>query len=96
MQGSNPPACVQLAPPLLKDVLSLWFLCSATQELIYEDCARTIVDSVMEGYNGTIFAYGQTGTGKTFTMEGKDWDQGITPRSFQHIFNRVGESSATV
>jgi Cdc6-like AAA superfamily ATPase len=29
-----------------------------------------IIESVLEGYNGTIFAYGQTGTGKTFTMEG--------------------------
>jgi len=30
------------------------------------------VDSVLEGFNGTIFAYGQTGTGKTFTMEGNN------------------------
>ena len=36
---------------------------------VYNLTARPIVDFVLEGYNGTIFAYGQTGTGKTFTME---------------------------
>jgi kinesin family protein 3/17 len=43
----------------------------------------------MEGYNGTIFAYGQTGTGKSFTISGlpKDPDlKGILPRSFENIF----------
>ena len=40
------------------------------QKDIYEDCAYSIIESVFQGYNGTIFAYGQTGTGKTFTMEG--------------------------
>ena len=44
---------------------------SSEQKNVYEQTARTLVDSVMEGFNGTIFAYGQTGTGKTFTMEGK-------------------------
>jgi kinesin family protein 3/17 len=37
---------------------------------VYNRVARPIVENVLEGYNGTIFAYGQTGTGKTFTMEG--------------------------
>ena len=41
------------------------------QQFIYDDAARPIIDSVLEGYNGTIFAYGQTGTGKTYTMEGE-------------------------
>jgi hypothetical protein len=44
---------------------------SSEQKTVYEQTARTLVDSVLEGFNGTIFAYGQTGTGKTFTMEGK-------------------------
>ncbi len=43
---------------------------SSKQKDLYEQTARTLVDSVLEGFNGTIFAYGQTGTGKTFTMEG--------------------------
>eukprot|EP00977_Amphora_coffeiformis_P003806 scaffold765_cov160-Amphora_coffeaeformis.AAC.7 len=37
---------------------------------VYESCAKGIVDSVVSGLNGTIFAYGQTSSGKTFTMQG--------------------------
>ena len=44
----------------------------ATQEEVYESAARHIIDDVLEGYNGTIFAYGQTSSGKTHTMEGPD------------------------
>lgn len=46
------------------------------------------------GYNCTVFAYGQTGTGKTYTMEGnldnKD-EYGVIPRSIQYIFERLYE-----
>lgn len=38
---------------------------------LYDETFRELVDSVLNGFNGTIFAYGQTGTGKTYTMEGK-------------------------
>ncbi|CAM9287724.1 unnamed protein product, partial [Phaeothamnion confervicola] len=41
-----------------------------TQRKVYEMCGAPLVESVLEGYNGTIFAYGQTGAGKTHTMEG--------------------------
>ena len=48
----------------------------------------------MKGYNGTIFAYGQTGTGKTYTMVG-DYDKknnkGIIPRAFNYIFNEINK-----
>ena len=50
------------------------------------------MESVIQGYNGTIFAYGQTGTGKTFTMEGvlkENELKGIIPRSFDMIFNLI-------
>ncbi|CAD8136873.1 unnamed protein product [Paramecium octaurelia] len=62
------------------------------QENVYNQTAHPIVESVLEGYNGTIFAYGQTGTGKTHTMEGKDDPptlRGIIPRTFDHIFQRI-------
>ncbi|CAD8056087.1 unnamed protein product [Paramecium sonneborni] len=62
------------------------------QENVYNSTASPIVESVLEGYNGTIFAYGQTGTGKTHTMEGKDDPptlRGIIPRTFDHIFERI-------
>lgn len=51
---------------------------SSTQREIYDDVAHSIVHSVMCGYNGTILAYGQTASGKTFTMEGLDNPPGMT------------------
>lgn len=41
----------------------------ATQEKVYNEAAKEIVKDVLSGYNGTIFAYGQTSSGKTHTME---------------------------
>jgi chromosomal replication initiation ATPase DnaA len=43
---------------------------NATQEDVFKSCAIPIIDEVIEGYNGCIFAYGQTGAGKTHTMSG--------------------------
>jgi len=37
---------------------------------LYDETFRDLVENVLQGFNGTIFAYGQTGTGKTFTMQG--------------------------
>uniref|UniRef100_A0A8C4RWZ7 Kinesin-like protein n=1 Tax=Erpetoichthys calabaricus TaxID=27687 RepID=A0A8C4RWZ7_ERPCA len=68
------------------------FQSSTSQEQVYNACARQIVKDVLEGYNGTIFAYGQTSSGKTHTMEGKLHDpdgMGIIPRIVQDIFNYI-------
>uniref|UniRef100_A0AAR2LX97 Kinesin-like protein n=1 Tax=Pygocentrus nattereri TaxID=42514 RepID=A0AAR2LX97_PYGNA len=65
---------------------------NSTQELVYDSCAKQIVKDVLEGYNGTIFAYGQTSSGKTHTMEGKLHDpelMGIIPRIAQDIFDHI-------
>ncbi|KAG9271239.1 kinesin heavy chain [Astyanax mexicanus] len=65
---------------------------NTTQELVYDSCAKQIVKDVLEGYNGTIFAYGQTSSGKTHTMEGKLHDpdhMGIIPRIAQDIFDHI-------
>ena len=43
---------------------------NSSQETIFNDTAFPIIENVLLGYNGTIFAYGQTGTGKTFTISG--------------------------
>lgn len=62
---------------------------SSTQREVYDEGAFPLVESVMSGYNGTIFAYGQTGCGKTHTMIGlKDnkAEKGIIPNAFDHIF----------
>lgn len=70
----------------------------SSQREIYDKAARPIVASAMEGYNGTIFAYGQTGTGKTHTMDGQPTPdgQGIIPNSFDHVFSVVEGSEAGV
>lgn len=65
------------------------------QSQLYEETFSSLIDSVLDGFNGTIFAYGQTGTGKTFTMEGIKQDpelKGVIPRSFEHIFTHISIS----
>nr|CAH8851471.1 unnamed protein product [Trichobilharzia regenti] len=64
----------------------------ASQLEVYEVVAKPIVADVLNGYNGTIFAYGQTSSGKTFTMEGILGDpvfQGVIPRIVHDIFNHI-------
>lgn len=74
----------------------------STQRMVYDETAFPLVESVLDGFNGTIFAYGQTGCGKTWTMSGmEDPDpeslpldergklRGIIPNSFEHIFNTI-------
>lgn len=72
------------------------FDANSKQSDIYDQIMRPIVDSVLEGYNCTVFAYGQTGTGKTYTMEGVSTDKerkGIIPNSFSHIFNHIARTT---
>lgn len=72
------------------------FLNSSKQTDLYEEIFFGLVESVLNGFNGTIFAYGQTGTGKTWTMEGirneKD-KKGVIPNSFDHIFSFISRSN---
>jgi kinesin family protein 3/17 len=62
------------------------------QKIIYQSSAFGIVENVIEGYNGTVFAYGQTGCGKTFSMMGDPRSEnmrGIIPRTFSQIMNVI-------
>ena len=61
------------------------------QKYVYETTAKEAVLSTLEGYNATILAYGQTGTGKTYTMEGFDDHarRGIIPRSVEELFDYI-------
>nr|XP_033819709.1 kinesin-like protein KIF3B isoform X1 [Geotrypetes seraphini]XP_033819710.1 kinesin-like protein KIF3B isoform X1 [Geotrypetes seraphini] len=68
---------------------------NAKQFELYDETFRPLVESVLQGFNGTIFAYGQTGTGKTYTMEGLRSDpekRGVIPNSFEHIFTHISRS----
>ncbi|GLH07963.1 Kinesin-like protein costa [Gryllus bimaculatus] len=70
----------------------------STTEQIYNDISYPLVESVLEGYNGTVFAYGQTGCGKSFTMQGvvdPAAQRGIIPRAFEHIFEAVSVAEST-
>ncbi|KHJ95231.1 kinesin motor domain protein [Oesophagostomum dentatum] len=75
---------------------------ATTQEQIYAEMVSSQVDRVLAGYNCTLFAYGQTGTGKTYTMEGgsgehhsyrDDPTTGIIPRAVEHIFEELEKSN---
>ena len=68
---------------------------NCTQREVYDGAAARIVDAAIEGYNGTVFCYGQTGTGKTHTMEGKDEPpelRGVIPSAFNHVFDAIDGS----
>ena len=73
---------------------------NSNQTEIYTNVGKRIVDDIMAGYNGTIFAYGQSGSGKTYTMYGKDiYDEntkGIIPRVVEEIFKRVEKSDNSI
>lgn len=82
------------APPKMFTFDGAYFTDSTT-EAIYNDIAYPLVEGVTEGYNGTIFAYGQTGCGKSFSMQGitdPATQRGIIPRAFDHIFETVSVS----
>ncbi|XP_062349795.1 centromere-associated protein E [Cinclus cinclus] len=61
-----------------------------TQQL-YDGVAVPIIQSAVQGYNGTIFAYGQTASGKTYTMMGNEDSMGIIPKAIQHVFKIICE-----
>ncbi|XP_053296504.1 kinesin heavy chain [Pleuronectes platessa] len=68
------------------------FAPNTEQVQVYDTCAKQIVRDVLGGYNGTIFAYGQTASGKTHTMEGNLHDpplMGIIPRISRDIFDHI-------
>lgn len=76
---------------------------SAKQIEVYRSVVCPILDEVIMGYNCTVFAYGQTGTGKTFTMEGErsadgefTWEEdplaGIIPRTLHQIFEKLSNN----
>ncbi|XP_042393847.1 kinesin-like protein KIN-UA isoform X1 [Zingiber officinale] len=104
--------CVELQPELkrLKLKKNNWslesykfdevFTQSASQRRVYEAVAKPVVESVLDGYNGTVMAYGQTGTGKTYTVGqlGKNdpSERGIMVRALEGIFANTTAGSDTV
>ena len=71
---------------------------TSTQQDIYDFGVKGIIDSVLDGYNGTVLAYGQTSSGKTYTMQGEmdeERTQGIIPRMINHVFKHIYKNEGT-
>nr|CAB3259106.1 kinesin family member 3B [Phallusia mammillata] len=88
----NPKSASEPTKSFTFDAIYNW---NSTQSDIFEETFLTLLESVLNGFNGTIFAYGQTGTGKTFTMEGVRSDpdlRGAIPRSFEHIYKHIART----
>ncbi|XP_023124279.2 kinesin-like protein KIF27 [Amphiprion ocellaris] len=68
---------------------------TASQDQVYESCVQPLVESLLDGYNATVFCYGQTGSGKTYTLGGGNQDEegGIIDRVAQDVFLLLGKKT---
>ncbi|ELK37066.1 Kinesin-like protein KIF19, partial [Myotis davidii] len=66
---------------------------TATQEMVYQATTKSLIKGVISGYNATVFAYGPTGCGKTYTMLGTDHEPGIYARTLDDLFRAIEETS---
>ncbi|KAI5480411.1 hypothetical protein MNV49_000986 [Pseudohyphozyma bogoriensis] len=65
----------------------------ASQQTLYEDLGKELLDHSFEGFNTCIFAYGQTGSGKSYSMMGYGADRGIIPLICEALFERIAQLS---
>ncbi|XP_051035909.1 kinesin-like protein KIF19 [Phodopus roborovskii] len=66
---------------------------TATQEMVYQATTKSLIEGIISGYNATVFAYGPTGCGKTYTMLGTDHEPGIYARTLNDLFRAIEETS---
>lgn len=66
---------------------------TSTNATVYEASVKKLVTGVMEGFHGTVFAYGMTGTGKTYSMQGVTNSPGIIPQAVQDIFDTISKDT---
>ncbi|KAL0598202.1 Kinesin-like protein KIF19 [Plecturocebus cupreus] len=66
---------------------------TATQEMVYQATTKSLIEGIISGYNATVFAYGPTGCGKTYTMLGTDHEPGIYVRTLNDLFRAIEETS---
>eukprot|EP01133_Synstelium_polycarpum_P019800 gene19800-23715_t len=67
---------------------------------VYDDAAKPVIEDIMQGYNGTIFVYGQTSSGKTHTMQGPSIDdpqlKGVIPRMINTVFDCISKADENI
>ncbi|XP_061564605.1 kinesin-like protein KIF19 isoform X2 [Cololabis saira] len=66
---------------------------SASQDEVYRATTKGLIEGLISGYNATVFAYGPTGCGKTYTMLGTDKEPGIYVRTLNDLFRAIEETS---
>ena len=64
-----------------------------SQEIIFNNTTKPLIDGIINGFNATVFAYGATGAGKTYTMLGNDENPGIMPLTFGELFKQIKKYS---
>lgn len=64
---------------------------NVSTSMVYNEMGKPLVEKAMEGFNGTLFAYGQTASGKTHTIMGDATEPGIVPLAVQDVFNHINE-----
>jgi kinesin family protein 18/19 len=64
---------------------------NATNQEIFDETTKSIIDGVLNGYNCTVFAYGATGAGKTHTMLGNDKTPGVMFLTMMDLYKRIEE-----
>ncbi|GMT07706.1 hypothetical protein PENTCL1PPCAC_29880 [Pristionchus entomophagus] len=69
---------------------------NSTQEDVHEATTAHLIESVVQGYNATIFAYGATGSGKTFTMIGTKEQPGLMSLLTRSLYDKIDEETDTV
>ncbi|KAJ1938784.1 tubulin-dependent ATPase kip3, partial [Linderina pennispora] len=69
---------------------------TSTQQDVYQGTTKGLLDAVLGGFNATVFAYGATGCGKTFTITGSESDPGVVVLAMQELFERIGKSDNEV
>ncbi|XP_061667078.1 kinesin-like protein KIF19 isoform X2 [Syngnathoides biaculeatus] len=74
-------------------VFDVAFDYSASQEEVYRATTKGLIEGLISGYNATVFAYGPTGCGKTYTMLGTDKEHGIYVRTLNDLFRAIEETS---
>ncbi|EJD54101.1 kinesin-like protein [Auricularia subglabra TFB-10046 SS5] len=80
---------------------SYWSACDrddpryCSQQTLYDDVGKELLDHAFNGFNACIFAYGQTGSGKSYSMMGYGADKGIIPLTCMELFQRLAQKTAS-